>query len=235
MTPLKTYLELCRISNLPTVWTNVLAAAVLSGAGLSLASYLPLALAMSCFYMAGMCFNDVCDRETDRLTQARRPLPSGRISLRRAIGLTCALFGLGLGLLGLSPHPLAMAAGLLLVGTIVFYDLHHKGNPFSVLVMATCRLLVFVVTALALSGQLNTWVLLAGGVQFGYVVLISLVARHENQSAHPFAFPVIPAMLAGISLLDGLLLAGLAGWPWLGCGVAGAALTWLAQRYVRGD
>ena len=42
-------------------------------------------------------------------------------------------------------------------------------------------------------------------------------------------------VLAGISLLDGLLLAGLAGWPWLGCGVAGAALTWLAQRYVRGD
>ena len=81
--------------------TNVLAAAVLSGAGLSIGSYLPLALAMSCFYMAGMCFNDVCDREIDRLTQARRPLPSGRISLRRAIGLTCALFGLGLGLLGL--------------------------------------------------------------------------------------------------------------------------------------
>jgi len=92
-----------------------------------------------------------------------------------------------------------------------------------------------VVVALALTGQLAAWVLLAGGAQFFYVVIISLVARHENSRATPFPFPIIPALLAGISLLDGLVMAALIAFPWLLAGVAGALLTWAGQRYVRGD
>ena len=42
-------------------------------------------------------------------------------------------------------------------------------------------------------------------------------------------------MLAGISLLDGLMMALLYAAPWLLAGIAGALLTWAGQRYVRGD
>ena len=235
MATFKTYLELCRVSNLPTVWTNVLAAGLLCGAGLTPPLYLLLAVALSCFYMAGMSLNDVCDLDIDRRERPSRPLPSGRMTLPRASTVTVGLFATGLGLLALAPHPRAVAAGLLLLLAIVVYDCRHKQNPWSVLVMAACRFLVFVVTAAALAGQVNAWVLMAGGVQFGYVVLISLVARHENSRGRPFPFPVIPAMLAGISLVDGLLLATVIAIPWLLAGMVGALLTWVAQRLVRGD
>ena len=88
---------------------------------------------------------------------------------------------------------------------------------------------------LALTGQLAPPVLVAGGIQFVYVVLISLVARHENARPTPFAFPVIPAMLAGISLVDGVVIASLVSFPWVFAGIAGALLTWAGQRFVRGD
>ena len=56
-----------------------------------------------------------------------------------------------------------------------------------------------------------------------------------NSRGRPFPFPVIPAMLAGISLVDGLLLATVIAIPWLLAGMVGALLTWVAQRLVRGD
>ena len=50
MNSFKAYLALCRVSNLPTVWTNVLAACLLAGGGCEAASFMLLALALSCFY-----------------------------------------------------------------------------------------------------------------------------------------------------------------------------------------
>jgi len=235
MSTFKAYLALCRVSNLPTVWTNVLAAGLLASGQFVPATFLLLALALSCFYLAGMSFNDLCDLELDRLKRPSRPLPAGRVSLNGARILTLALFATGMALLAAAPHLSGAAAGILLVLAIITYDRHHKGHPLSVLVMAACRFLVFVVVALALTGQLAAWVLLAGGAQFFYVVIISLVARHENSRATPFPFPIIPALLAGISLLDGLVMAALIAFPWLLAGVAGALLTWAGQRYVRGD
>ncbi|MCU0842740.1 MAG: UbiA family prenyltransferase [Thiobacillaceae bacterium] len=235
MRALKAWLDLCRVSNLPTVWTNVLAASVLASGAFPAGPFLLLALALSCFYLAGMSLNDLCDLEHDRRHRPDRPLPSGRVSPRGALVLTLALFAAGLGLLALAPDPLGLAAGLLLILAIVAYDLRHKGNPLSVLIMAACRLLVFVVVALALTGQVPALVWLAGALQFAWVVLVSLTARYENRRAAPWPFPVIPAMLAGIALLDGIVLAILVAPPWLAAGLAGAALTWAGQRFVRGD
>jgi 4-hydroxybenzoate polyprenyltransferase len=235
MKTIKAYLDLCRVSNLPTVWTNVLAGGLLASGQFVPASFLLLAVALSFFYLAGMSLNDICDVEHDRLHRPSRPIPAGRVSLRAAGILTVALFATGMLLLIAAPHLSGAAAGVLLLLAIVAYDLRHKGNPFSVLLMASCRFLVFVVTSLALTGQLSLWVLVAGGVQFVYVVTISLVARHENSRATSFPFPVVPAMLAGISLLDGIVLAILFSFPWLLAGVAGSLLTWAGQRHVRGD
>jgi len=235
MRAIKPYLDLCRVSNLPTVWTNVLASCLLASGQFVPATFVLLALALSCFYVAGMSLNDVCDVDHDRLNRPSRPIPSGRVSLRGARILTAALFATGMSLLSAAPHLSGAAAGILLLLAIVAYDFNHKGNRFSVLLMAACRFLVFVVVSLALTGQLSGFVLMAGGAQFLYVVTISLVARHENSRATPFPFPVIPAMLAGISLLDGMMMAVLFSFPWLLAGVVGAALTWAGQRYVRGD
>ena len=232
---IKAYLDLCRVSNLPTVWTNVLTACLLAGGQFMPSTFLLLAVALSCFYLAGMSLNDVCDVEYDRQHRPSRPIPAGRISEMAARILTAILFVTGLLLLGAAPHLNGVVAGLLLVFAIMAYDLRHKGNPLSVLLMASCRLLVFVVVSLSLTARLPGLVMVAGGVQFIYVVIISLVARLENRRSTPFPFPVIPAMLAGISLLDGIVMAFFLSPPWLAAGVAGAMLTWAGQRYVRGD
>lgn len=232
MAAFKSYLALCRVGNLPTIWTNVLAASLLTG-NLDPAGYLLLGLAISAFYLAGMSLNDVCDADIDRIQRPERPIPSGRISLSAARNLTFVLFAAGLGLLALMPHWQGLAAGGVLIAAIVVYDLRHKNNPASVLIMAACRFLVFAVASLSLTGAFAPLALAAGSVQFIYIVALSLVARYDN--AHPFPFPIIPWLLAGIALVDGLILAVLHHPAWFLAGLAGAGLTRWAQKRFRGD
>ncbi len=228
-------LALCRVSNLPTVWMNALAAVVLSGAPVGPWTVVLLAASMSAFYCGGVCLNDIIDRESDAREQPFRPIPSGRVSLRGAWVTAVALFVAGLGLLGLAPFPSALLPGLLLLGTIFAYDLRHKKSSASVLWMASCRLLVFVVCAWAVSGTVRPLVLGAGVVCYAYTLGVSLVARHENRRGEPYTFPLIPRLIAGMSLVDGLYLAVAAAPGWLAAGIAASILTRLGQRYVRGD
>jgi hypothetical protein len=46
---------------------------------------------------------------------------------------------------------------------------------------------------------------------------------------------VIPAFIAAMSLTDGAVLAWLVHPGWLAAGATAAALTWIGQRFVRGD
>src|SRR5947199_337043 len=59
---LTTLLRLGRVSNLPTVWTNVLAGAVLAGGDWRSWRLGFVLLAMSLFYVGGMYLNDYFDR-----------------------------------------------------------------------------------------------------------------------------------------------------------------------------
>ena len=52
------YLRLGRVSNLPTVWTNVLAGATLAGARPAVGRFAVLCGIVSLFYVAGMFLND---------------------------------------------------------------------------------------------------------------------------------------------------------------------------------
>ena len=87
------YLQLGRVSNLPTVWTNVLAGVLLAGGALEPGSFIPLLLAFSLFYEGGMFLNDAFDRKIDA-----RERPVGAILL---VGRTRKLgpraFGHGAG------------------------------------------------------------------------------------------------------------------------------------------
>lgn len=234
MPRLLNYLTLARISNLPTVWTNVLAAVVLSTplheVGLSI---FLLAAANSAFYAAGMCLNDLLDVEADRHSKPFRPLPSGTVSAREAATLIVGLFAFGMLLLAFVPHRAALWPGLLLVVVIVAYDALHQRHSWSVLLMAACRFLVFAVSSYGIVGTFRPGALLGGGLQFAYVLLLTGVARYEK--GREFSFPLIPLMIAGISMLDGFLMAVMVAPAWLLAGLAGSALTWWANRWVRGD
>jgi hypothetical protein len=66
-------------------------------------------------------------------------------------------------------------------------------------------------------------------------LLISYTARAEKQRQIAFSFPLIPVMIAGFSLLDGLMLSVLIDPLWFSAGMFGAILTLAGQKFVRGD
>ena len=237
---LKSVLALCRVSNLPTIWMNVIAASVLvASAHQQPVAWLVvaiLALSMSAFYCAGMSLNDVCDYSWDKQHQPYRPIVEGKVSLAQAKLVTLVLFAVGFALLCLAPSLAGLLHSLALFAVIYAYNVFHKQHSSSVFLMAGARALVFVVTAQALVGELTFWVLVAACLQFLYTLSLTLVGRHESRRGRPYAGPVIPRMIAGMAVLDGLVLTLVLASPlWLGLGLLLAFLTRLGQRYVRGD
>lgn len=237
---LKSVLALCRVSNLPTIWMNVIAASVLvASAHQQPVAWLVvaiLALSMSAFYCAGMSLNDVCDYSWDKQHQPYRPIVEGKVSLAQAKLVTLVLFAVGFALLCLAPSLAGLLYSLALFAVIYAYNVFHKQHSSSVFLMAGARALVFVVTAQALVGELTFWVLVAACLQFLYTLSLTLVGRHESRRGRPYAGPVIPRMIAGMAVLDGLVLTLVLASPlWLGLGLLLAFLTRLGQRYVRGD
>ena len=176
---LATHLRLGRVSNLPTVWTNVLAGAVLSG-GDWRSWHLGLVLvAMSLFYVAGMYLNDYFDRTIDARERPERPIPSGAISARTAAAIGFGLLGGGFVVIA-AMETTATAIAALLAAAIVSYDLHHKGDPFAPVVMGACRALVYVATAAALAGNVPIFVVLFSVAIAAYVAGLTYAARQES-------------------------------------------------------
>ena len=101
---IRTLLILGRISNLPTVWSNCLAAWLLNG-GQSWNNFYVLCVGATLLYVGGMFLNDAFDAAFDRQFRQERPIPSGQITARAVwmIGTTLLLLGwLLMFLLGLS-------------------------------------------------------------------------------------------------------------------------------------
>jgi len=157
---LQTALRLGRVSNLPTVWTNTLAGAVLAGAAGFGAEIAVMLAAFSLFYTGGMFLNDAFDAGFDAAQRPERPIPSGEVSGREVFGYGYGMMAGGIALLawiGVAPA----LAGLTLAAAITYYDWNHKKNLFGPVVMGLCRVLVYVgaglCTTLALPAAL--WIL----------------------------------------------------------------------------
>lgn len=237
---LKSVLALCRVSNLPTIWMNVIAASVLVGyvhqQPVHWGVVSIIAIAISAFYCAGMSLNDVCDYTWDKQHQPYRPIVEGKVSLAQAKLITLFLFVVGFLLLALAPSYAGLIYSLALFAVIYAYNLFHKQHSSSVFLMAGARALVFVVTAQAIAAEFNAWILIAAGLQFVYTLSLTLVGRHESKRGRPYSGPVIPRMIAGMAILDSVVLAIATAVPaWLALGIAMAFLTRFGQRYVRGD
>ncbi|MBM4244692.1 MAG: prenyltransferase [Deltaproteobacteria bacterium] len=233
---IKPLLALCRASNLPTVWMNVLAAALLSDIDTPGSQIAMLALALSCFYCGGMAMNDLCDLSFDRIHQPYRPIVAGRLSRMAAQATMGLLFLTGFSLLATAPSSSGLMGGIGLLGVIWIYNTFHKQHRAAVFVMGAARLMVYIVTALSITGDIKAAVWLAATVQTIYVVVLTVVARAEHLTASGrYGWPVVPWMIAVMPIVDGAVLAFLESPVWLFAGVIATALTRLGQRYVRGD
>ncbi len=178
------YLELSRLSNLPTVWTNAMVGFAIGGWGgrgevPPLCVMTQMTVAVSLLYVAGMALNDVVDARVDRAERPDRPIPSGRVSIVGAVALVAVCMAAGLtlmALLGAWPARL----GLVLAATIVLYDAVHKWTGASVLLMGACRGLVYPTAAAAIAWPVDpvvTWTL--AGAMASYIVVLTFVARRE--------------------------------------------------------
>lgn len=153
---MRAWLELLRISNLPTVWTNVLAGGVIAdtaavGArswGFPAGTMIVVLISGSCLYLAGMVLNDVFDLKIDRQERPNRPIPSGRISRRSAAMLGTILLVVGASLAWTISIETGITA-LVIAGLVVLYERIHATTSWSVLVMAACRAGLYVMAGFA--------------------------------------------------------------------------------------
>jgi 4-hydroxybenzoate polyprenyltransferase len=231
--PWRTAFTLGRVSNLPTVWTDVMAGVAFGGKA-AVAVIVPVALAASLLYVAGMYLNDAFDRRWDAANRPDRPIPAGQVSARTVFLAGFGLMALGLATLWAGPGgDRAVLAGLVLAGLIVLYDVSHKRNPVAPAVMGLCRVAVYVTAVRAAAPGFPPPPLFVGSAfLFFYLVTLTLIARQETKD--PKVPRLVGRLIAGITLVDGAQLVALGEYGLAaGCAVA-FLLTLRLQRWVAG-
>jgi UbiA prenyltransferase family len=209
MPRLSTLLRLGRISNIPTVWTNVLAGSVIAGGEKHPDQIALILLAMTAFYVGGMYLNDFFDREIDARDRPGRPIHAGEI---RASTVSSIGFGLlATGVVLMIPFGLtATIWGALLAAAIVLYDIWHKGNVLSPIVMGTCRALVYIGTGAALAGSTSTAMMIGAIALAGHVAGITYAARQESLdrvgNLWPLALFAVPLLAALPAIAGGWIV-----------------------------
>ena len=137
--PLRTLAELVRAPAALSVPGDVIAGAAAAGTlGRRTAG---LAGASVCLYWAGMAGNDWADRRLDAGERPERPIPSGRISARAALGIAAGLTAAGLGVAARAGGARALAVAVPLAAAVWAYDLRAKNTAAGPAGMAACRAL----------------------------------------------------------------------------------------------
>ena len=189
----RTLLILGRVSNLPTVWSNCLAAGLLNG-GQSWNNFYVLVVGATLLYIGGMFLNDAFDAQFDCQFRKERPIPSGQITARAVWFIGGSLLLLGWSLLSLLGLSVAVLA-LLLVGLIVLYDVVHKRTIFAPLIMASCRFLLYLVAASATLHAVNDAVVWHGLALAAYITGLSYLARGESKLKTDLPWPALFMLL----------------------------------------
>jgi len=146
-------LAIGRVSNLPTVWSNMVTGFLLAwafgGGQKTFSEALPLLvlllLGTTFAYLFGTFLNDWKDAEFDDRHRPERAIPSGRWS-RKTIGLISAGFALAsLGCLfpAGSRQPFVPLLGTILLAVIIIYTVLHKRTPLAIIPMGMCRSLLY--------------------------------------------------------------------------------------------
>jgi 4-hydroxybenzoate polyprenyltransferase len=121
-----------------------------------------LLIASSCLYLSGMVLNDVFDRNVDARERPKRPIPSGRVSVRSAATLGGVLMVIGIAAAGMvTVHSLTVAG--LLAAAILLYDGFAKKTVLGPVVMGGCRFLNVILGASAQERAFQVW---GGTLQF---------------------------------------------------------------------
>jgi 4-hydroxybenzoate polyprenyltransferase len=215
------FAALGRVSNLPTVWSNCLAAWLLGGAG-NWQRFSLLGVGATLLYLGGMFLNDAFDVAFDRQYRPERPIPSGRISERAVWGLAASFLSAG-WLVVLQLGERAAVLGSMLLASIVLYDAIHKGTGFAPALMAACRFVLYLTAAAAAQDRLSVEVVCRSLALAGYILGISCLARGESKPTAVGRWPI--ALLFAPVLMALVRTSGLAVSVWV---VAACQITWIS-------
>jgi 4-hydroxybenzoate polyprenyltransferase len=230
---LRTALKLGRVSNLPTVWTNVLAGVALAGFPPTFDVVARVGVAASLLYVAGMFLNDAFDHKWDALHRPERPIPAGEVDARAVFTAGFGMMGAALVVLLVGPGGgRAFVAGLVLASLIVLHAASHKRNPLAPVVMGLCRVAVYFVAARAVTATPAPPLYVGAAFLLFYLVMLTLVARGEGQN--PKRSQIVSRLVAGICLVDGVQLLVMYHPVLAGVCVVGFVLTLRLQRRAAG-
>jgi len=209
MPPFSTLLRLGRISNVPTVWTNVLAGSVIAGGDQHPSEIALIVAAMTAFYVGGMYLNDFFDRAIDARDRPGRPINAGEIRASSVLLIGVGLLVAGIALM--TPFgPSAVLCGILLAGVIVLYDVWHKGNALSPIIMGLCRALVYVGTGVAATGSVSNATMIGAIALASHVAGITYAAKQESLdrvgTLWPLMLLAVPFFVALLALFSGWIV-----------------------------
>lgn len=228
----QTFLKLGRVSNLPTVWTNAIAGAVLAGHP-SLATIVIVGIALTLFYTGGMWLNDAFDADIDAKERKNRPIPMGEIAVGTVFAAGYAMLAAGVALafvFGVT----AGLAGIALAGAVVLYDWLHKRTVLSPVIMGTTRFFCYILAALAVAQVSGSVVLGALGLA-AYIVGLTYAAKQEAYDRLDRAWPLVVLIIPLLYALSQTGMTALALLIWVGLLAVVAAALRLLFRRNKGD
>lgn len=217
------FLPYARLLRLPNVFTAFADIAVGICATIALASPTVdasfifraglLLIASGSLYLAGMVWNDYFDLEEDRRDRPFRPLPSGKISLRKAQIIGTGLVAIGLASASLSGltdsgwNASGAILGAILAVAVLAYDARIKRTSFGPIGMALCRFLnVLLGLTLADFNAIPWFTRLHLATVVGvYIVGVTWFARTEEKRSNPevlraAAYVLLAALLLTLAM-----------------------------------
>jgi UbiA prenyltransferase family len=224
-------LRLGRVSNLPTVWSNVLVGTVLAGGQPWRPATFIVMLAVSLLYVGGMYLNDAFDRDIDALERPTRPIPAGLVAANTVFaagfgmllaGITVATMAAVMSGLDTAWRPVLASAAL--AAAIVFYDWNHKDNALSPFFMGLCRVLAYLTAGYAAISDPASSVYWAALVSLCYLIGLTYIAKQE---AHDRIGNLWPLVFLAAPLFYALAAADRA--PLAVALVAAALLAWILR------
>ncbi|MCH2134129.1 MAG: UbiA family prenyltransferase [Phycisphaerales bacterium] len=227
---IRAWLDLLRVSNVPTCLSNVLVGWAIGGQPDDIGSLAFIAGVVCVIYLAGMVLNDVVDAPWDRQHRPDRPIPRGDVhrGVAGVVGVVLLTAATGVTIL---LGPAVFTATAVLAAMVVVYDMAHRAWPVALLGMSLCRALVYLVAALVATEAPPSLPLFVGMLALGtWTTGITLLARREARGT-PMRWPVVLLVVAaviplaiGVTNLPLVVLAG---------GLLVLQLLWIATRLYR--
>jgi hypothetical protein len=206
MHDLKALWQLIRIPGVFTAHADILAGALIAGAGTDqIPDLILLFIATSCFFSAGMALNDYFDRDIDQQERPTRPIPSGRVTHGTALSLGIALLATGV-FFSFLVNAASFTIALLMTAAILLYDGRLKrfrwAGPLN---MGSCRYLNLLLGISIL--PFKPGIMLIPLLTWLYIFGITVLSSSEVKGRDPLAVAVCLACIAGVAVLYWLFAA----------------------------